>query len=118
MKTFRQLISEIAVDPIYDKKKVEVDAGGFKGHAHINFSKSIGKRSNVTHEYRVTYKGNILKPNGNEPYESSQRLIVRHGPDGKPYEHSINGKKSSSIVKALQNAAPTWVHLKDLEPKK
>ncbi len=112
MQSFKSFLEEAGSQP-YHNKKLKLDTPHFEGHAHIKYSKPIGRKHD-THEYTVTYKG--MMKNG-KPTESSRRMTVKHGPDGTPYEHSIENSKSSNIASVIKKNAPFWVSLSDLKPK-
>ncbi len=114
MQSFSTFLEESESQP-YHNKKLKVSTPDFEGYAHIKHSRSIG-RKHSTHEYRVHYKGKMS--DGRDTSDShlySHRMVVKHGNDDKPYEHSMNGSKSASVTDLIKKNAPKFVSIHDLK---
>lgn len=112
MLSFLDFIAE-STDQPYSNKKLKLDTPHFEGHAHIKYSRPIGRKHDV-HEYSVNYRG-THKEDGRK-IDQHNRMVVRHGNDGTPYEHQIDGKKHKNIADALKSHAPgKLISYKDLK---
>lgn len=112
MQSFSTFLEESETQP-YHNKKLKISTSDFEGHAHIKHSRSIG-RKHTTHEYRVTYKG---KMSDGRDADYSKRMVVKHGNDGKPYEHAMDGSRSASVTDLIKKNTPKFVSIHDLQPK-